>query len=71
MASTHITRAAQAGIGLEVSAAIHHAVQAIADYRAYRATLRELRRLDDQVLHDLGICPLNIRAEAAKAVYGY
>ena len=58
------------GIALEISAAVHHAVQAIADYRAYRATLAELRRLDARALADLGLHRSGIRATAHQAVYG-
>jgi uncharacterized protein YjiS (DUF1127 family) len=58
------------GLALEISAGVHHLVQAVADYRAYRATLAELRRLDDRALADLGLHRSGIRATAHQAVYG-
>ena len=58
------------GLALEISIAVHHLVQAIVDYRAYRATLAELRDLDTRTLADLGLNRSGLRAAAHKAVYG-
>jgi len=57
-------------LAIEISATVHHAVQAIQDYRAYRITLRELARLDDATLADLGLHRSGLRAEARRAIYG-
>jgi len=70
MAHWYETRAAQSGLALEIAATVHHWVQAAQDYRAFRATIRELSRLDEATLTDLGMHRSSIRAEARKAVYG-
>jgi uncharacterized protein YjiS (DUF1127 family) len=70
MSFTSYTRAAETGLGLELSAALHHAMQRLSDYRTYRSTLNELRRLDDRTLADIGIPRSGLRAEAIHAVYG-
>ncbi|MCZ0813364.1 DUF1127 domain-containing protein [Roseovarius sp. EGI FJ00037] len=64
------TRAAETGLGLEFSAALHHMMLRFADYRIYRTTLNELRKLDDRTLADLGIARSGIRAKAHEVVYG-
>lgn len=64
------TRAAPSGLALEISAGMHHAMQAAMDYYLYRVTLRELHALDDATLTDLGLHRSCIRAEARRAVYG-
>ena len=64
------TRAAETGLGLEFSAALHQMKLRFADYRIYRATLKELGKLDDRTLADLGIARSGIRAKAHEAVYG-
>lgn len=70
MAQLSETRARQTGLAIEISAGVHHLVQAVHDYIAYRNTVRELSRLDNATLADLGIHRSGIRAEARKAVYG-
>jgi len=70
MAFNTVTRTAPSALALEVSAFVHHAIQALNDYRLYRATVRELSRLDTATLADLGLSRSGIRAEALKAVYG-
>ncbi|MEQ9261023.1 MAG: DUF1127 domain-containing protein [Roseovarius sp.] len=64
------TRTAPSGLALEISAMMHHAMQAAMDYYLYRVTLRELRALDTAALTDLGLHRSGIRAAARKAVYG-
>ena len=70
MAYSNQTKAVQAGLSLEVSVVLHQLMQRVADYRAYRATVRELSRLSNGALTDLGIARSGIRAAARKAVYG-
>lgn len=70
MAQMSETRTHQAGLAIEISAGVHHLIQAVHDQIAYRATVRELSNLDDATLADLGIHRSGIRAEARKAVYG-
>lgn len=70
MAIGHETRTTQSALALEISAFVHHLVQAAHDHRAYRQTLRELSRLDDAALADLGLHRSGIRAAAREAVYG-
>lgn len=70
MAYQNHTRTAQAGLALEISATVHRLIQAAHDRRAYRKTVRELSRLDDQTLADLGMHRSGIRAAAHKTVYG-
>ena len=41
--------------------------QKIADYAAYRRTVRELKSLDANTLRDIGISRYDIRAVAARA----
>ncbi len=70
MAYNTETRTAQSALALEISAAVHHLVQKLHDYADYRATIRELSRLDDATLADLGLHRSGIHAQARKAVYG-
>lgn len=63
-------RATPPGLALEISAAVHHAVQQATDYLAYRSTVRALSNLDKASLSDLGIARSEIRAKAREAVYG-
>ena len=70
MAFNIATRTDQPGLALEISAAVHHLMLAIHDHRLYRTTVRELSRLDDATLADLGMHRSGIRAIARKAVYG-
>ncbi len=65
------TRAIPADLAIEISAAVHHMVQAVQDYIDYRATVRALRKVDDAALADIGITRWTIKAHARKAVYGY
>jgi len=70
MANATQTRTAQPGLALEVSAFVHHAMQRLADFRAYRSTVTELSKLDNRTLADLGIARTGIRSAARYAVYG-
>lgn len=70
MAFASQTRTAQPSLALEISAGILHLVQRVADLYAYRVTLRQLSRLTDSQLGDMGIRRADIRAEVTKAVYG-
>ncbi|KRS17277.1 DUF1127 domain-containing protein [Roseovarius indicus] len=70
MATYSEKRAVETGLAIEISAAAHHVMQAVYDYLAYRATVRELSELDRAALADLGIHRSGIRAAARKAVYG-
>lgn len=70
MAIATETRTAQPVLALEISAAVHHLIQRLADFRAYRATVTELSKLDDRTLADLGIPRSGIRGAARYAVYG-
>ena len=64
------SRATETGLGLELSAALHHLMQRVSDYRIYRETLAELQKLDDRALADLGLHRSGLRGEALRAVYG-
>ena len=57
-------------LALEISAGVHKLMQNIADYHAYRQTVRELSKLGSKSLADLGINHADIRAAARQAVYG-
>lgn len=70
MAHASDRRVAASALGLEISAAAYHLTQAVADYLRYRATLRELARLDADALADLGLHRSGLRAAAREAVYG-
>lgn len=70
MTYAYQTRAAQSGLALEIAAGIHHLIQRVADYRAYRATLAQLSRLNDQTLTDLGLHRSEIRRVAYESTYG-
>lgn len=58
-------------LALDISAGVHKLMQNIADYRAYRTTVRELSKLDSKTLADMGIYRAGIQAAAREAVYGY
>lgn len=64
------TRSPASGLAIEISAAVHHMVQAFNDYMDYRATIRALSQLDDASLADFGLSRSGIRAAAREAVYG-
>lgn len=64
------SRSTPSSLAIEISAVVHHAMQAVSDYLIYRRTLRALAQLDDAMLADLGMHRSGIRAEARKAVYG-
>lgn len=70
MAFANETRSTSSSLALDLSAAVHHLVQRLADYRAYRSTLAELRALDDRSLADLGIHRSEIHRVAREAIYG-
>ncbi|MBU3259354.1 MULTISPECIES: DUF1127 domain-containing protein [Roseovarius] len=70
MTFANYTRATETGLGLEISAALHHLMQRFSDYRIYRATLNELQNLDDRSLADLGLHRSGLRSAALEAVYG-
>lgn len=70
MANASQTRAANAGLMLDLSAVIYHAFQRLADFRAYRKTVIELSRLSNAELADLGLTRTTIRDAARRAVYG-
>jgi len=57
-------------LSIEFSATIYNAVQAILDYRDYRATVSSLSNLDNAALADLGLHRSEIKAKANQAVYG-
>ncbi|WP_111732002.1 DUF1127 domain-containing protein [Roseovarius amoyensis] len=63
------SRTASSGLALEFSAAVHHLMQRLHDYKTYRKTVRELSKLDDRTLAELCIHRSGITAEARKAVY--
>lgn len=70
MASATQSRSAQNALQIEISAGIYALMTRIADYRAYRRTVAELRALGDRELSDLGLSRSGIRAAAITAVYG-
>ncbi len=70
MAHETRTSAAQPGLALEISAAVHHLMQRLGDMRDYYVTVRDLHRLNDATLADLGIARSDIETVARKAVYG-
>lgn len=70
MAFANLTRGTASGLSLEISAAVHHLMQAAHDYMTYRQTIRALSRLDEASLADFGLHRSGIRAAARKAVYG-
>lgn len=61
---------ALSGLNLEISRGVYTLMSRVADYRAYRRTVAELRALSDHELVDLGLSRSGIRAAAVKAVYG-
>ncbi|MCZ7675271.1 MAG: DUF1127 domain-containing protein [Roseovarius sp.] len=70
MAFNTETRTARSSLALDISAGVHRLVQRLQDHINYRTTVRELSRLDDATLADLGIYRSSIQFEAHKAVYG-
>ena len=71
MVQSIITRqGVAASLGEELRRAFNVAMQRIADYRAYRRTIRELSDLSAHDLADLGLHHSEIRRIARESVYG-
>lgn len=70
MAFANVTRSADRGLNIEISAAVYALINRIADYRAYRRTVAELSVLGGSELADLGLNRSSIHAAAYEAVYG-
>lgn len=62
---------AYAAAGLSSDGFLNRINRAWDNFRAYRATLAELRALTDRQLADLGLGRASIRAVAHRAVYGH
>ena len=65
-----ITYRAGAASAAETSGLFARFRAALADWRLYRATLDELRALNDRELADLGLSRHSIRDIAYESVYG-
>lgn len=71
MAQSIITRQGVfASLAEELRRTVNAAMQRIADYRAYRRTIRELSDLNAHDLADLGLHHSEIRRVAHESVYG-
>ncbi|WP_397541254.1 DUF1127 domain-containing protein [Roseovarius salis] len=70
MATANRRSIAPSAMALEISSRVYHATQAVHDYMWYRATLRELSRLDATQLADLGLRRAELKRTAREAVYG-
>lgn len=71
MAQSIVTRqSAAASISEELRRIINAAMRRIADYRAYRRTIRELSHLSAHDLADLGLHYSEIERVAHESVYG-
>ena len=68
--TTHISEAPRAGFFGRIAAAFYRARMMQANRIIFRQTMRELGRLSDRELEDLGITPDMIEAVARKAVHG-
>jgi len=70
MSFATLNRSDLSALKLEIGAAVYNGLQRFEDYRTYRRTLNELRRLNPRELADLGAHRSGIRSIAREAVYG-
>lgn len=68
--STAKSGSAYAAAGLSSEGFLNRVNRAWENFRAYRATLTELKALTDRQLADLGLGRSSIRTVAHRAVYG-
>lgn len=70
MAYANTTRSVELGFADRIAAVFKSVPQAIARYRVYAQTVRELNGLSERELNDLGIHRSMIPSIASEAAYG-